>query len=158
MACSSALRTPTPLNSTDPQCEQWGDTTNSTAIHPGVPEMARELARRGDGFGLSITAQVGAAGFARGFHLFVGPYIGFRGSNLRPCAGHLTFVAFGESLVHTLDYTCGTPDRLLRAVAIRTFAGEECRYEYRHGRRDARSTRLRWWQVGGKLPIGALSQ
>ena len=101
MACSSALRTPTPLNSTDPQCEQWGDTTNSTAIHRGVPAVGRELARRGDGFGLSVTAQVGAAGFAGGFDLFVGPDVGLRGLHVLPGTGHLTFVALSESLVHT---------------------------------------------------------
>ena len=64
--------------------------------------MAAELARGTGGFGLSVTAQVGAAGFAGGFYLFVGPYVGLRGLNVLPGAGNLTFVTLGESLVHTL--------------------------------------------------------
>src|ERR1017187_8322922 len=105
MACSMALRTPTPLNSTDPQCEQWGDTSYSSAIRRAVPVVAGESARGSGGFGLPVTAQVGAAGFAGGFDLFVGPDVGLRGLNVLPGACNLTFVTFGESLVHTLDYT-----------------------------------------------------
>ncbi len=101
MACSMALRTPTPRNSTDPQCEQWAEyTTNSTAIPSRVPAVAAELARGADGFGLPVTAQVGAAGFAGGFNLFVGPDVGLRGLHVLPGAGNLAFVTLGESLVH----------------------------------------------------------
>src|ERR1035438_417879 len=102
-----ALRTPTPLNSTDPQCEQWGDTTNSSAIPRAVPVVAAKSARGPDWFGLPITAEVRAAGFTGGFDLFVGSYVGFRGLDVLPGAGNLAFVTFGESLVHTLGYTCG---------------------------------------------------
>jgi hypothetical protein len=98
-----ALRTPTPLNSTDPQCEQWADTSYSSAIHNPVPAVAEELARGCGGFGLPVTAQVRAAGFAGGFYLFVGSYIGLRGLHILTGAGNLTFVTLGESLVHTLS-------------------------------------------------------
>ena len=126
MACSMALRTPTPLNSTDPQCEQWGDTSNSSAIHRAVPVVAAKLARGCRRFGLPVTAQVRAAGFACGFHLFVGSYVGLRRSNVRPGARNLTFVTFRESLVHTLDYTPATldPQDALLDVAIRTSDGQ----------------------------------
>jgi hypothetical protein len=96
-----ALRTPTPLNSTDPQCEQWADTSYSSAIHRAVPVVAAELARGRGGFGLPVTAQVRAAGFAGGLYLFVGPYVGLGSLDILPGAGNLTFVALGESLVHT---------------------------------------------------------
>ena len=97
------LRTPTPLNSTDPQCEQWGDTSYSSAIHNLVPALAAELPRGCGRFGLPVTAQVRAAGFAGGFDLFVGPYVGLRNLDILPGAGNLTFVTLGESLVHTLS-------------------------------------------------------
>src|ERR1019366_8220900 len=102
MAFSTVLRTPTPLNSTDPQCEQWGDTSYSTAIHRAVPVVAAKSARGSGGFGLPITAQVRAAGFAGGFDLFVSSDVGLRGLDVLPGAGNLAFVTFGESLVHTL--------------------------------------------------------
>ena len=95
------LRTPTPLNSTDPQCEQCGDTSYSSAIHRAVPVAAAELAGGGGGFGLPVTAQVRAAGFAGGFYLFVGPDVGLRDFHILPRASNLTFVTLGESLVHT---------------------------------------------------------
>jgi hypothetical protein len=101
MACSMALRTPTPLNSTDPQCEQWGATSNSSAIHRAVPDVPAKSARGPDGFGLPITAQVGAAGFAGSFDLFVGSDVGLRGLHVLPGAGNLAFVTLSESLVHT---------------------------------------------------------
>ena len=108
MAFSMALRTPTPLNSTDPQCEQWGEyTTKNSAIPSRVPVVAAKSARGSDGFGFPVAAQVGTAGFAGGFDLFVGPYVGLRGLHVFPGAGNLAFVTLGESLVHTLDYTCG---------------------------------------------------
>jgi hypothetical protein len=97
-----ALRTPTPLNSTDPQCEQWGDTSNSSAIHRAVPAVAPKSAPGPDRFGFPITAQVRAAGFAGGFDLFVGSYVWLRGLDVLPGAGNLAFVTLGESLVHTL--------------------------------------------------------
>ena len=53
-----------------------------------------------DGFGLSVTTQVGAADFAGGLDLFVGPDVGFRDLDVLLGAGDLTFVTFGESLVH----------------------------------------------------------
>ena len=108
MARSIALRTPTPRNSTDPQCEQWGEyTPYSTAIPTPVPAAAAESARGSHGFGLPVTAQVRTAGFAGGFDLFVGPYIGLRNLDVLSGAGNLALVTLGESLVHTLDYTCG---------------------------------------------------
>ena len=100
MAFSMALRTPTPLNSTDPQCAQWGDTTYSSAIRGRVPVVAAGSPRGADGFGLAVTAQVRAAGFAGGFDLFVGSYVGLGEFDVLPGAGHLTFVTLGESLVH----------------------------------------------------------
>ena len=75
-----------------------------------MPGAVAESARGSDGFGLPVTAQVGAAGFAGGFHLFVGPDVGLRGLHVLPGAGNLPFVTFNESLVHTLDYTCGKLD------------------------------------------------
>ena len=98
-----ALRTPTPLNSTDPQCEQWADTSYSSAIHNPVPAVAEELARGCGGFGLPVTAQVLAAGFAGGLYLFVGPYVGLGSLDILPGAGNLTLMTLGESLIHTLS-------------------------------------------------------
>ena len=100
MAFSRALRAPTPLNSTDPQCAQWGDTTYSSAIRARVPVAAAGLVRGAGGFGLAVTAEVRAAGFARGFDLFVGSYVGLREFHVLPGACDLTFVTLSESLVH----------------------------------------------------------
>ena len=100
MAFSRALRAPTPLNSTDPQCAQWGDTTYSSANRSRVPVLPAGSVRGAGGFGLTVTAQVGAAGFAGGFDLFVGSYVGLRQFHVLPGACYLTFVTLGESLVH----------------------------------------------------------
>jgi hypothetical protein len=53
-----------------------------------------------DGFGLSVAAQVRAAGFAGGFNLFVGSYVGLRGLHMFAGACDLTFVTLSESFVH----------------------------------------------------------
>jgi hypothetical protein len=100
MAFSRALRAPTPLNSTDPQCAQWGDTIYSSAIRCRVVVVGAESARGAGGFGLAVTAQVGAAGFAGGFDLFVGSHVGLRHFHVLPGACYLTFVTLSESLVH----------------------------------------------------------
>src|ERR1019366_5676804 len=108
MARSMALRTPTPRNSTDPQCEQWGEyTPYSSAIPTPVPAVAAESARGSHGVGVPVTAQVRTAGLAGGFDLFVGPYIGLRNLDVLSGAGNLALVTLGESLVHALEYTCG---------------------------------------------------
>ena len=75
-----------------------------------MPVAVAESARGSDGFGLPVTVQVGAADFAGGLNLFVGPDVGLRDLDMLPGAGNLTFVAFGESLVHILDYTGGRLD------------------------------------------------
>jgi hypothetical protein len=99
MAFSRALRAPTPLNSTDPQCAQCGDTTYFSAIRGRVPVVAAGSAR-GGGFGLAVTAQVGAAGFSGSFDLFVGSHVGLGELHVLPGACYLTFVTLGESLIH----------------------------------------------------------
>ena len=110
MALSRALRAPTPLNSTDPQCAQWGDTTYSSAIRGRVPVAEAGSVCGAGGFGLAVTAQIRAAGFAGGFDLFVGSYVGLGEFDVLPGACHLTFVTLGESLVHNSTLHCGKLD------------------------------------------------
>src|SRR5258707_11872423 len=97
MAFSRALRVPTPLNSTDPQCAQWGD------IYAGS-------ARGAGGFGLAVTVQVRAAGFAGGLDLFMSSNVGLGELHVLPGACNLTFVTLCESLVHNSRLHCGKLD------------------------------------------------
>lgn len=55
-----------------------------------------------DGLGFAVTAETGAADFASGFDLLVGPYVRLGDLDMLPGAGDLTFVTLGESLVHNL--------------------------------------------------------
>src|SRR5260370_21448146 len=112
MALSRALRAPRPLNSTDPQCAQRGDTTYSSAIRGRVSVVPAGSARGACGFRLAVTAHVGAAGFAGSFDLFVGPHVGLGEFDVLPGARYLTFVTLCESLVHNSTLHCGKLDLL----------------------------------------------
>ncbi len=67
-------------------------------------------ARGSGGSGLAVTAQVGAAGFAGGFDLFVSSCVGLGELHVLLGACYLTFVTLCESLVHNSKLHCGKLD------------------------------------------------
>ena len=73
---------------------------------PGFTDAVNKFARPlpgGDAYhGFAIAAAVRAAQFAGGFDLFVGAYVGLRGSNFFLSARYLALMPLRESFIHTL--------------------------------------------------------
>lgn len=101
MACSMALRAPTPRKSTERQLGQRLENSNVfltvgfSGASDGGGQAIAERAAAGGYFGLVAAADVRAAGFFGGFDLFGSADVGLGELHFLARAFHLAFVALG---------------------------------------------------------------